>query len=145
MERLTRFNEQFEKVTERYNDARILLRKRQAEARTADRRARAAQTRFARYQQQIGRIVDSSYRTAPFGQFAAMLSSGSPQEFPAQAATLDVIGRRRGAALTAAAEAGAAAAAARDQARAALRGAADPGPSRTRGPPRVPAASTVPA
>jgi hypothetical protein len=85
MEQLTHFNEQFEKVTERYNDARILLRKRQGEARAAERLARVARARLVQHEQEVGRIVSSSYRTAPFGQFAAMLSSGSPEEFAAQA------------------------------------------------------------
>lgn len=120
MTQLTHFNEQFEKITERYNDARIALRKRQGEARAADQRARTAQARYANHRQQVARIVSSSYRTAPFSQFAAMLSSGSPQEFTAQAAAIEVVSHRRGAALAAAGEARATALAARHRARTAL-------------------------
>lgn len=99
MDELTSFNEQFEKVTEQYNDARILTVKRQAQARVADARARAAQARYATVATDLRRIISGSYRTAPFGQFASMLSSDSPDEFIDRMSTLNIVATRRGAAV----------------------------------------------
>jgi len=105
MDQLAQFNEQFETVTERYNDARVLLRARRAQAAAADRRARSAHARYTALAGQIRRIVSTSYRSAPFGQLTAMLTSGSPQEFIARSAALGLLARRRSGMLAAAGEA----------------------------------------
>jgi peptidoglycan DL-endopeptidase CwlO len=121
---LREFNEQFEKVTEQYNDARILLAKRKAESRAAAARAEAAARAVSGYRARVKTLVKSESRSDPFGTFGAMLSSGSPGEFAAQASIIDVVASRRAAVLTEAAKASAAAAKAKEQATAATAAAA---------------------
>jgi cell wall-associated NlpC family hydrolase len=95
LEQLRVFNEEFEKITEQYNDARVLLKKRTGEARVAATRARAAQVAYAALAGQIQHVVSSAYRSVPFSQFGAMLTSGSPQEFLDQITALNAIAGRR--------------------------------------------------
>jgi cell wall-associated NlpC family hydrolase len=106
---LKAFNEQFEKVTEQYNDARILLVKRTAQAKTAKAKATAAARTVSAYRARIKQLVSSETRSDPFGTFGAMLSSGSPGDFAAQASIIDVVSSRRAAVLTEATKASAAA------------------------------------
>jgi cell wall-associated NlpC family hydrolase len=124
MAQLRAFNEQFEKVTEQYNDARILLTKRTAASKTAAARARAAAQAAGAYRVQVKRLVRSESRSDPFGTFGAMLSSESPGDFAAQASIIDVVASRRAAVLTEAARASAAAAKADSDAKAATAAAA---------------------
>ncbi|MFL6127985.1 MAG: C40 family peptidase [Mycobacteriales bacterium] len=124
MTQLRAFNEQFEKVTEQYNDARILLARRTAESRVAARRAKAVAQTASTYRSQVRRLVRSESRSDPFGTFGAMLSSESPGDFAAQASIIDVVASRRAAVLTEAAKASAAAAKADSDARAATAAAA---------------------
>ncbi len=98
-EQYVAFNEQFEAVTEKFNEARILLGERRKESRLADRRAREAQARYAAQSARVRRIVAGAYKTAPFGLFTTMLSSGSPEQFIEQLAVLDIATRRRAAVL----------------------------------------------
>jgi cell wall-associated NlpC family hydrolase len=107
---LKAFNEQFEKVTEQYNDARILFAKRIAQARAAKAKATAAAKEVQSYRVRIKQLVSSETRSDPFGTFGAMLSSGSPGEFAAQASIIDVVSSRRSAVLTEATKASTAAA-----------------------------------
>jgi cell wall-associated NlpC family hydrolase len=92
---LRAFNEEFEKVTEQYNDARVLLKKRQVEARLAAGKARTAAAEYAAVDGQIRHVVSSAYRADPFAQFSSLLTSGSPQEFLEQIAALDAVAGRR--------------------------------------------------
>lgn len=124
MAQLRAFNEQFEKVTEQYNDARILLAKRAAASKAATRKAQAAAQVVGAYRTQVKRLVRSETRSDPFGTFGAMLSSGSPGDFAAQASIIDVVATRRAAVLTEAAKASAAAARADSDAKAATAAAA---------------------
>ncbi len=124
MTQLRAFNEQFEKVTEQYNDARILLAKRTAASKLATRKAKAAAQAVTAYRSQVKRLVRSESRSDPFGTFGAMLSSESPGEFAAQASIIDVVATRRAAVLTEAAKASAAAAKADSEAKAATAAAA---------------------
>jgi cell wall-associated NlpC family hydrolase len=124
MAQLRAFNEQFEKVTEQYNDARILLAKRTAASKSATRKAKAATQAVTAYRSQVKRLVRSEARSDPFGTFGAMLSSESPGEFAAQVSIIDVVATRRAAVLTDAAKAGAAAAKADSEAKAATAAAA---------------------
>ncbi len=124
MAQLRAFNEQFEKVTEQYNDARILLAKRTAASTAATKKAKAATQAVAAYRAQIKRLVRSETRSDPFGTFGAMLSSDSPGDFAAQASIIDVVASRRGAVLTEATKASAAAAKADAEAKAATAAAA---------------------
>ena len=121
---LKAFNEQFEKVTEQYNDARILLVKRTAQARTAKAKATAAAKSVTAYRARIKQLVSSETRSDPFGTFGAMLSSGSPGDFAAQASIIDVVSSRRAAVLTEATKASTAAAKAAGEATAAQAAAA---------------------
>lgn len=124
MTQLRAFNEQFEKVTEQYNDARVLLGRRTAESRAATAKAAAATKAVSGYRDRVKRLVKSESRSDPFGTFGAMLSSESPGEFAAQASIIDVVASRRAAVLTDAARASAAAAKAESEARAATAAAA---------------------
>ena len=121
---LRAFNEQFEKVTEQYNDARIMLAKRTAQSRAATAKAEAAARAVGDYRTRVKKLVKSESRSDPFGTFGAMLSSGSPGEFAAQASIIDVVATRRAAVLSEAAKASAAAARAEAQAKAATAAAA---------------------
>lgn len=124
MAQLRTFNEQFEKVTEQYNDARILLAKRKAASKVATTKARAAAQAVSAYRVRVKRLVKSESRSAPFGTFGAMLSSESPGEFAAQASIIDVVASRRAAVLTEASRASAAATKADGDAKAATAAAA---------------------
>ncbi len=116
---LKAFNEQFEKITEQYNDARILFAKRIVEAKAAEAKAATAAKQVKAYRSRIKQLVESESRSDPFGTFGAMLSSGSPGEFAAQASIIDVVSSRRSAVLTEATKASAAATKAADAALAA--------------------------
>ena len=105
MAQLRAFNEQFEKVTEQYNDARIELTKRTKESKTATATATAAAKQVSAYRARIKQLVTSESRSDPFGTFGAMLSSDSPGDFAAQASIIDVVSSRRAAVLTEAAKA----------------------------------------
>jgi cell wall-associated NlpC family hydrolase len=109
MAQLKAFNEQFEKVTEQYNDARILLTKRTAQAKTASAKATAAARTVSTFRGRIKQLVASESRSDPFGTFGAMLSSDSPGDFMSQASIIDVVSSRRAAVLTEAGKASAAA------------------------------------
>ena len=107
---LKAFNEQFEKVTEQYNDARILLGKRTTQAKDAKAKATAAAKTVSAFRGRIKQLVTSESRSDPFGTFGAMLSSNSPGDFAAQASIIDVVSSRRSAVLTEATKASTAAA-----------------------------------
>lgn len=85
-----------EQVSEDLNDATITLRKRQKEVAAADRQARTAQVQYGVYAGQVRRVISTAYRSAPYGQFASMLTSGSPQDFVEQLSALGVMADRRG-------------------------------------------------
>ena len=109
MAQLKAFNEQFEKVTEQYNDARILLGKRTAQAKTTSAKATAAARAVQQYKGRIKQLVTSESRSDPFGTFGAMLSSDSAGDFVSKASIIEVVSSRRAAVLTAASKASAAA------------------------------------
>jgi len=121
---LKAFNEQFEKVTEQYNDARILLGKRTTAAKDAKAKATAAAKTVSSFRGRIKQLVTSESRSDPFGTFGAMLSSNSPGDFAAQASIIDVVSSRRSAVLTEATKASTAAAKASSDAAAAQAAAA---------------------
>jgi cell wall-associated NlpC family hydrolase len=124
MAQLKAFNERFEKVTEQYNDARILLGKRTAQVKTAQAKATAAAKVVSRYKGRIKQLVSSENRSDPFGTFGAMLSSDSPGDFVSQASIIEVVSKRRAAVLTEASKASAAATKAASDAKAAQAAAA---------------------
>jgi cell wall-associated NlpC family hydrolase len=124
MAQLKAFNEQFEKVTEQYNDARILLTKRTAQAKTASAKATAAAKTVSTFRGRIKQLVTSESRSDPFGTFGAMLSSDSPSDFVSQASIIDVVSARRAAVLAEASKASAAATKAAKDAKAAQAAAA---------------------
>jgi peptidoglycan DL-endopeptidase CwlO len=124
MAQLKAFNEQFEKVTEQYNDARIMLEKRTAQSKAAKAKATAAAKTVSTFRGRIKQLVTSESRSDPFGTFGAMLSSNSPGDFAAQASIIDVVSSRRAAVLTAATKASETAAKAASDARAAQAAAA---------------------
>jgi peptidoglycan DL-endopeptidase CwlO len=95
LEQLRVFNEEFEKITEQYNDARVLLKKRVGEARLAANKAQLAQAQYSALQGQIQHVVTSAYRSVPLSQFGVMLTSASPQEFLDQISALNAVAGRR--------------------------------------------------
>jgi cell wall-associated NlpC family hydrolase len=105
MAQLKAFNEQFEKVTEQYNDARITLVRRTTQSKAATAKATAAAKTVSAFRGRIKQLVTSETRSDPFGTFGAMLSSNSPGDFAAQASIIDVVSSRRSAVLTAATKA----------------------------------------
>lgn len=121
---LRAYNEQFEKVTEQYNDARVLLKKRTAEAKAADTKAKKAASAVVSYRDRVKSVVKSEARSERFGTFGAMLTSGSPGDFAAQASLIDMVSSRRATVLTAASKASATAKAAAAKATAAKAAAA---------------------
>ncbi|MEN3359565.1 MAG: peptidoglycan DL-endopeptidase CwlO [Mycobacteriales bacterium] len=92
---LKAFNEQFEKVTEQYNDARVLLKRRTAEARLASRKAALAQKQVTALAGQVHHVVTSAYSSVPLSQIGVMLTSGSPQQFLEQISALNALAGRR--------------------------------------------------
>ncbi|HEV7653580.1 MAG TPA: C40 family peptidase [Mycobacteriales bacterium] len=124
MAQLKAFNEQFEKVTEQFNDARILLGKRTAQSKAAAAKATAAAKTVSAFRGRIKQLVASESRSDPFGTFGAMLSSSSPGDFVSQASIIDVVSSRRAAVLTEATKASTAAAKAAGDAKAAQAAAA---------------------
>jgi cell wall-associated NlpC family hydrolase len=121
---LRAFNEQFEKVTEQYNDARVLLKKRTAESTAATAKAKKAAAAVTAYRDRVKQVVKSEARSEKFGTFGAMLSSGSPGDFAAQASLIDMVSSRRASVLTEASKASASAKAASARAVAATAAAA---------------------
>jgi peptidoglycan DL-endopeptidase CwlO len=121
---LRAYNEQFEKVTEQYNDARVLLKKRTAEAKVASTKAQKAASAVVAYRDRVKSVVKSEARSEKFGTFGAMLTSGSAGDFAAQASLIEMVSSRRATVLTAASKASAAAKAASAKATAAKTAAA---------------------
>jgi cell wall-associated NlpC family hydrolase len=121
---LRTFNEQFEKVTEQYNDARVLLKKRTAESAAASVKAKKAAAAVLAYRDRVKQVVKSEARSEAFGTFGAMLTSGSPGDFAAQASLIDMVSSRRASVLTDASKASTAAKTASDKAAAAKAAAA---------------------
>lgn len=115
---------QFATLSEDYDDARILLGKRTAASRAAAVKAEKAAFAVAGYRAQVKRLVKSESRSDPFDTFGAMMSSGSPTDFVAQASLIDVVTARRAGVVTEAARASAAASKAESQAKAATAAAA---------------------
>lgn len=115
---------QFATLSEDYDDARIMLGKRTAASRAAAVRAENAAFVVAGYRAQVKRLVKSESRSDPFDTFGAMVSSGSPGDFVAQASLLNVVTTRRAAVVNEAAKASSAAATAESRARAATKAAA---------------------
>lgn len=115
---------QFATLSEDYDDAKVLLGKRTAAAKAATARAEAATAAVSGHRDQVKRLIKSESRSTPFGTFGAMLSSGSPGDFVAQASLIDVVATRRAALVTEAAKARTAAAKAESQAKAAAAAAA---------------------
>jgi cell wall-associated NlpC family hydrolase len=52
--------------------------------------------RYAVVGEQARKIISAAYKSAPFGEFTAFMSSGSPEDFLAQLAALDRVSARRG-------------------------------------------------
>jgi len=100
---LRAYNQEFEKVTELYNDARVLLKKRDAEARTAAEKVLAAQVEYAALDSQLKHVVRASYASVPFGRFNALLTGTSPQDYLERVAALNAVTGRRAAVLNGAA------------------------------------------
>lgn len=96
---LTALGQEAEKVAEQYNDARVLLGRRQREFTAADRQARAVEVQYAQLSGKVKQIVSAAYKNVPFGQFTTMLTSSSPREFIDQLSTLGLLANRRGALL----------------------------------------------
>ena len=110
------FYKEFATASEAFHESESVLAKRTVQARVAGTKAATAARAAAGYRTQVKRVVNSQSRSDPFGTFGAMLSSGSPGEFAAQASLIDVVTTRRAAVLSEAERARTTAAKARNDA-----------------------------
>lgn len=94
------FYKEFATASEAFHESETVLAKRTVQARAAAAKAATAARAEAGYRSQVKRLVNSQSRSDPFGTFGAMLSSGSPGEFAAQASLIDVVTTRRAAVLS---------------------------------------------
>jgi cell wall-associated NlpC family hydrolase len=99
-----------EVLAEELNEAREHLRAASAQAETATATLASAQADLAAAQQHVRGIARSAYTGEGLGEFQAMLSSGSADEFVDRVATLQTIAGHQGEILDRAAAAGVAAA-----------------------------------
>ena len=117
---LRAFNDQFELVTEQYNDAQIVLAQRRIAAQAADRRAKKAEAQYAAMVGQVRRLVAVTNQSDPFSRVGVLFTSGSAEQFVEKLKALDYIASRRGTLLQDADRAQAAAGVAKAQAKTAL-------------------------
>jgi cell wall-associated NlpC family hydrolase len=94
-----------EVLTEQFNDAQEQLKNAQAQAEAATATLQQAQADLAAAQQHVRGIARSAYTGEGLGEFQAMLSSGSADEFVDRVATLQTIAGHQNEILDAAAAA----------------------------------------
>lgn len=92
---LRTFNDKLERSVEDFNDAKIDAAKKQKLAAAAGKHALVAARQYAALSVQIRRLVSGAYKQAPLGEYATILSSGSPQQFVDQLGALSAVSARR--------------------------------------------------
>jgi len=95
-EKVAQLGEQLEALSEDINGARIRVTKLRVVASRANKEAAAADKQYATLSGEVGKIVRSTYMSAPFGQFTTLMTSDSPQDFLDQLSTLERMGEQRG-------------------------------------------------
>jgi len=82
-----------EQATEVYDAARVRLAQSKTKAAALQKQADAQQRTFNDYRALVDAMASSAYRSGNVSQFNSLMSSGSPQTFLDQVATLDQLGR----------------------------------------------------
>ncbi|MGI8694207.1 MAG: NlpC/P60 family protein [Geodermatophilaceae bacterium] len=90
-EQVAELNHQLEIATEQYNDARILLDEREAEAALATAQLGQVQRDIADLDGQVRQVAQSAYTGDQLAGFTVLMTSASPQEFLDKLNTLDAI------------------------------------------------------
>jgi peptidoglycan DL-endopeptidase CwlO len=87
--------EEAEKLAEKYNDARVALRKVQKDFRVVDARARSLQKTYATLAAQFKQLVAGEVKSAPAGEFALVFASTSAQNFVDQLSIMQYVAGRK--------------------------------------------------
>lgn len=95
--KVSELGNKLEQLSEQVNGAKINLAKLIAAARVAYQQAEPVDRRYAVVAGQVSKIIVAAYKSAPFGEFTAFLSSASPEDFLAQLAALDRVSAQRAA------------------------------------------------
>jgi peptidoglycan DL-endopeptidase CwlO len=93
---VAQLGEQLESLSEEVNGARIRMTKLHDVATKATKAAKAVDAQYATLSGEVGKIVRSTYMSAPFGQFTTLMTSDSPQDFLDQLGTLERMSEQRG-------------------------------------------------
>lgn len=94
-QQVLQLGEKLEVVTEKYNAATAEFTKaKQAQARATGSAAALAATLEAA-QGKVRQMASSLYQSVPFGEFTAMMTSSSPEEFLSQMSDLDMLSAQR--------------------------------------------------
>jgi len=93
---VAQLGEQLESLSEEVNGARIRMAKLHTVADKATKAAKTADAQYATLSGEVGKIVRSTYMSAPFGQFTTLMTSDSPQDFLDQLGTLERMSEQRG-------------------------------------------------
>ena len=91
---------QVETVTEQYNAAHDKVGRTKAAQAKADARAKTLDAKLGAASGKVRQMASATYRAVPFSEFTSMMTSASPQQFLDQLSALDVIAKRRGAAVS---------------------------------------------
>ncbi|MBA2389164.1 MAG: C40 family peptidase [Geodermatophilaceae bacterium] len=90
-EQVGALSHELEIVTEQYNDARIMLDRREAAASVASARLVQVQRDISELDGRVRQVAHSAYTGDQLAGFTALMTSGSPQEFLDRINTLDAI------------------------------------------------------
>lgn len=92
---------QVEVVTEKYDAANDEVAKKRAAQKSADAKAKALDAKLGAVSGKVRQMASATYRAVPFSEFTSLMTSSSPQQFLDQLSALDVIAKRRVAAVSA--------------------------------------------
>lgn len=98
---LTTLMHQVEVVTEKYDAAGDDVAKKRAAQARADTAARKLDAKLDVVSGKVRQMASATYRAVPFNDFTSFMTSTSPQDFLDQLSALDVIAKRRTAAIAA--------------------------------------------
>lgn len=87
---------QLEVLSEDINKRSALVSKLKVAAKKANDAAKVADDAYAKLSGEVSAIVRTTYMAAPFGQFATLMTSSSPEDFLAQLSTLERMSEQRG-------------------------------------------------
>jgi len=87
---------QLEILSEDINGRSALVAKLKITSKKANDAAKTADDQYAKLAGEVSAIVRTTYMAAPFGQFATLMTSSSPEDFLAQLSTLERMSKQRG-------------------------------------------------